>query len=77
MDKNVELQEAMMRVYIYDAADRIHKWGKDAINAFAEGDEQRGMLMGIKRFSKVDPFNSKEARQKIAQKMIEENRYCF
>jgi alkylation response protein AidB-like acyl-CoA dehydrogenase len=77
MDKNVELQEAMMRVYIYDAADRIHKWGKDAINAFAEGDEQRGMLMGIKRFSKVDPFNSKEARQKIAQKMIEENKYCF
>lgn len=77
MDKDSKLQEDMMRTYIYDAADRIHKWGKDAINAFADGDEQRGMLMGIKRFSKVDPFNSKEARQRIAQKLIEENRYCF
>ena len=77
MGKPVEDQEAMMKTYIYDAADRIHKWGKDAINAFAEGDEQRGMLMGIKRFSKVDAFNVKEARQQVAQKLIEENKYCF
>jgi hypothetical protein len=67
----------MMQTYIYDAADRIHKWGKDAINAFADGDEQRAMLMGVKRFSKVDPFNSKAARQKIAEKMINENKYCY
>lgn len=77
MGKEVALHTLMMQTYLYDAADRIHKWGKDAINAFAEGDEQRAMLMGIKRFSKVDPFNSKEARQKIAQKMIEENKYCY
>jgi len=77
MGNDVSIHEAMMRIYIYDAADRIHKWGKDAINSFAEGDEQRGMLMGIKRFSKVDPFNVKEARQKVAQKMIDENKYCF
>ncbi|MEQ8910632.1 MAG: acyl-CoA dehydrogenase family protein [Vicingaceae bacterium] len=77
LGKENELQTLMMQTYIYDAADRIHKWGKDAINAFAEGDEQRAMLMGIKRFSKVDPFNSKEARQKIAQKMIDENKYCY
>lgn len=77
LNKDYQLQEAMMRVYLYDAADRIHKWGKDAINAFAEGDEQRAMLMGIKRFSKHEPLNSKTLRQVIAQKMIEENRYCF
>jgi alkylation response protein AidB-like acyl-CoA dehydrogenase len=77
MGKEVELQEKMMQVYIYDAADRIHKWGKDAINAFASGDEQRAMLMGIKRFAKHDPINAKEARQAIAQKMISENKYCY
>ena len=77
LGKENTLQTAMMQTYIYDAADRIHKWGKDAINAFAEGDEQRAMLMGIKRFSKVEPFNSKEARQKIAEKMINENKYCY
>ena len=55
----------LMRVYLYDAADLIHKHGKDAINAFAEGDEQRMMLMGLKRYTKTESFNSKEARRKI------------
>lgn len=67
----------MMQCYLYDAADRINKSGKDAINAFAGGDEQRMILMGLKRFTKAEPFNSKEARRKIADKMIGEGKYCF
>ena len=77
MGLGYELQEKMMQTYIYDAADRMHKHGKDAINAFASGDEQMGMLMGIKRFTKHGPINSKENRQAIAAKMITENKYCF
>lgn len=64
-----------MRIYLYDAADHINKHGKDAINAFADGDEQRMMLLGLKRFTKVEPFNSKEARRRIADKLISENKY--
>lgn len=67
----------IMRVYINDAADRIHKNGKEAINSFAQGDEQRMMLMGLKRFTKTDPFNAKEARRRVAAKLITENKYCF
>ncbi len=67
----------MMRVWLNDAADRINKAGKDAINSFAEGDEQRMLLMGLKRFSKVAPLNVKEARRRIAAKVIAENKYCF
>ena len=67
----------MMRIYLYDAADRINKAGKDAVNSFAEGDEQRMILMGLKRFTKADPFNIKEARRRIADKMIAEGRYCY
>ena len=67
----------IMRTYLYDAADRVNKSGKDAINSFADGDEQRMMLLGLKRFTKTEPFNSKEARRRIADKMIAENRYCF
>ncbi len=48
----------MMHVFINDAADRIHKNGKEAINGFAQGDEQRMMLLGLKRFTKTDPFNA-------------------
>jgi len=63
------------RTYIYDAADKINKFGKDAINSFAEGDEQRMMLLGLKRFTKVDSFNGKESRRRIAAKLIRENKY--
>ena len=67
----------IMRTYLYDAADKVNKSGKDAINAFADGDEQRMILMGLKRFTKAEPFNSKEARRKIADKMIADGKYSF
>lgn len=66
---------AIAKTYFYDAADAINKFGKDAINSFADGDEGRMMLVGLKRFTKVDPFNAKEARQLIAQTAIEKNAY--
>jgi len=34
-------------------------------------------LMGLKRFTKTDSFNPKEARQLIAQRIIDANEYCF
>jgi alkylation response protein AidB-like acyl-CoA dehydrogenase len=70
-------QLEIMRVYINDAADRIHKSGKEAINTFATGDEQRMMLVGLKRFTKTDPINTTEARRTISAKLIAENKYCF
>lgn len=71
------LQTDMVHTYLYDAMDRLYKSGKDAINTFAEGDEQRMMLLGLKRFTKAQPFNSKEARRRIAAKLIAANDYCF
>ncbi|MEX6690341.1 acyl-CoA dehydrogenase family protein [Danxiaibacter flavus] len=71
------LQADMMRTYLYDAADIINKCGKDALNSFAEGDELRMMHIGLKRFTKVDPFNTKTARRNIADKLIEQRKYCF
>lgn len=71
------LQADIMRTYLYDAADRINKAGKDALNSFAEGDELRMMHIGLKRFTKVEPFNSKEARRRIADKMISDQGYRF
>ena len=65
------------RVYLYDAADRINKSGKDAINAFASGDEQRMMLLGLKRFTKAEPFNVKDARRRIAARLISDGRYTI
>ena len=67
----------IMRTYLYDAADKVNKSGKDAVNSFADGDEQRMILMGLKRFTKAEPFNSKEARRRIADRMISEKKYCY
>lgn len=67
----------IVKTYIHDAADRINKAGKDALISFVEEDELKMMLMGMKRFTKVAPFNTKEARQKIALKAIDKNEYSF
>ena len=72
-----EAQIAIVKTFFYDAADKIDKAGKDALNSFAEGDELRMMLMGLKRFTKTEAFNPKTARQTIAGKLIEANNYCF
>lgn len=76
-EQQCETELAIMRTFINDAADRINKSGKDALNSFAEGDELRMMLMGIKRFTKTQPFNVTENRRKVASKMINENKYSF
>ncbi len=69
------IQIEIAKTYIYDAADKIAKAAKDAINSFADGDEARMMGMGIKRFTKTETINPKESRQKIAQALIDENKY--
>ena len=70
-------QIAMVKTYFFDAADKINKVGKDALVSFAEGDELRMMMMGLKRFTKTEPYNVKEARQLISQKLIDANQYCY
>ena len=75
--KSYKEQIAMVEVFIYDAADRILKNAKDALNSFAEGDELRMMLLGIKRFTKHSGLNNKASRRLIAEKLIDENKHCF
>ncbi len=67
----------IMRVYLNDASDKIHKAGKEAINTYASGDEQKAMLMGLKRFTKTEPINTTASRRNISAKLIAENKYCF
>jgi hypothetical protein len=70
-------QVDMVKVYFNDAADNIAKWGKEAISSFAEGDELKMMVLGLKRFTKTDIYNTKDARRRIAKVIIDENKYPF
>ena len=74
-EEEVVLQKAIMRVYTYEASEWIHSAGKEALLGFAEGDELKMMLMGMRRFCKTEDFNTKEARQLIAQHLIKEEAY--
>ncbi|TSA27892.1 MAG: acyl-CoA dehydrogenase, partial [Ignavibacteriales bacterium] len=67
----------MTQVYISDAIEKINLYGKHAISSFAEGDELKMLLMGLKRFTKYDPINTTKLRRSIADKLIDANSYCF
>ncbi len=73
----VKTESDMFHCYLNDALDKLNKAGKEAINAFAEGDQQRMMLLGLKRFTKSQPFNSKEARRRIARELITQRQYNY
>jgi hypothetical protein len=74
---DLSIQKEMMKVAIYNASQIIDQSGKEALYGFAEGDELRMMLMGLRRFTKMEAFNLKESRRAIAAKLIEKNEYCF
>ena len=67
----------MTQVYLEEASYRIHQAGKTAICGFAEGDMLRMMLLGLKRFTKTEPYNSIAARRRIADRLTEANQYCY
>jgi len=75
---NAEYQIAMAQLYLYHAVETVNQKGKEGIISFAEGDEQKAMLMGLKRWTKYDNYpNIVQLRNKIAEKVTEENTYPF
>ena len=73
----VKIQIDMTRIFLYNAVEKAAAAGRQAIYAFADGDEQRMMLMGLKRFTKMEPFNIKDARRRVADYIIDKNEYPF
>lgn len=76
-EKACEIQKEMALIYLHYAIEKAASSGRSAITAFAEGDELRLMLMGLKRFTKIDPYNLKDARRKVADFVIEKGEYPF
>jgi len=73
----VALYKDMVDIFVYDAASSIRKSAFDAINSFAEGEQRDLLTTHIENLTKVAPVNVKDARRRIAEKLIEENVYCF
>jgi hypothetical protein len=72
-----KVQIAMAKLRLYKAVDKINEKAKEGIISFAEGDEQKMMLMGLKRFTKYENYpNIVELRNSIADRIIEDNKYA-
>ena len=77
-EDKVKEQIAMAKLYLYKAVDVVTQKGKESIISFAEGDEQRMMLMGLRRFTKYTNMpNIVGLRETITNKLVAENSYCF
>ncbi|WP_339694865.1 acyl-CoA dehydrogenase family protein [uncultured Roseivirga sp.] len=68
---------AMTQIYMAEAIDRVNAAAKEAIASFTKGDEQKVMLMGLKRFTKMDLVNTKELRRQVADTMIAKGKFPY
>ncbi|MDA0881949.1 MAG: acyl-CoA dehydrogenase family protein [Bacteroidetes bacterium] len=73
----IKVELEIMRSFMFEASETINKAGREALMSFGEGDELRMMMLGMKRFTKMEPFNIKESRRVVAQAVIDANKYCF
>ena len=72
-----KVYQDILDVFLYNAAASIRKNASDAVYSFAFGDVRELLEKGIERFTNVAGVNVKEARRRIADLLIDENRYCF
>ena len=77
MGLDVSSYRDMLDVYVYDTAELVRKQALDAVNSFAQDQTLKLLTKGIECFTFVEPVNVKVARRRIADKLIEENKYCF
>lgn len=76
-EEEIKLYKDMADVFVYDAAARINKFASDTTYSFAYGEVRDLLEKGISNFTSVAGVNVKEARRRIADRLIEENKYCF
>ncbi|PLX02560.1 MAG: acyl-CoA dehydrogenase, partial [Marinilabiliales bacterium] len=76
-EEAIQLYKDILDVYLYDAAHDIAKHAHDAIYSFAEENEIEKLHSGIHKLTKTQGVNIKEARRRIADKLIDDNRYKF
>ncbi|MGE5420395.1 MAG: hypothetical protein ACM3UT_09430, partial [Chloroflexota bacterium] len=67
----------MLDVNIFDASDIIRKSALDAIGAFSDAETCPSLIKAVENLSRVACVNVKDARRRIADKLIEDNEYKF
>ena len=76
-EEEINLYKDMADVFVYDVAARINKFARDTTYSLAYGEVRDLLEKGISHYTSVAGVNVKEARRRIADRLIEENKYCF
>ena len=75
--EQIKVYRDIIDVFVYDATGKISKFAKDAIYSFAEGEVKDLLVKGTNYYTVVNGVNTKEARRRIADKLIDDNKYDF
>lgn len=74
---NADLYKDMLDLLVFDSAARVRKAGLDAIFSTISGEEACDLTAALEKLTMVSGINVKEARRRIADKLIEDNQYKF
>lgn len=72
-----KLYKDILDVYLFDSSNIIYNQGIEAIYSFIDENEQDAFLKALRCLTKIKPVNVKDARRRIAEKLIDDNRYQF
>jgi hypothetical protein len=75
--EKLEIQRAMMQVYLYESLERVRKTAKDAISSFASDGEKRKVNFIVRKLIKSYNINPKELRRDITKYMVKQGKYSF
>jgi len=77
-EENQKGQIAMTQLYLYQSVELISNKAKELIISLSNSEEQKFLLMGLKRFTKYFNYPKPlELKRKIAKMVIDNNSYCF
>jgi alkylation response protein AidB-like acyl-CoA dehydrogenase len=74
---DISLYKDMLDVNIFDTANIVRKSALEAISTFCTSDTCSSLTKAIENLTRVDCVNVKDARRRIADKLIEDNVYKF
>jgi alkylation response protein AidB-like acyl-CoA dehydrogenase len=74
---DISVYKDILDVNIFNASNIIRSSAMEAVSAFAADDSAGKLINAIDRLTRIESRNFKDARRRIADKLIEDNRYKF
>ncbi|MEE4199060.1 MAG: acyl-CoA dehydrogenase family protein [Bacteroidales bacterium] len=75
--EEMNLYKDILDVYVFESAAEMYKHAMDAVYSIDDDELTEKLINGVQVYTKVPGVNTKDARRRIADKLIEENKYCY